>query len=56
VVPSPTIACLAARVTERLATLERVRPILDAAIRASAEPEAMAMVAVRVSKAILQGD
>jgi hypothetical protein len=47
---------MAAKCTERLAVLDRVRPVLEAAIK-DARPEdaaAWAIVAVRVSEAILR--
>jgi hypothetical protein len=55
-VVAPTITSMAAKCTERLAVLDRVRPVLEAAIK-DAKPEdaaAWAIVAVRVSEAILR--
>jgi len=56
-VVAPVVTRLAAQVTERLATLDRVRPLLNAAIK-DAPPDqlaAMTILAVEVSKAILRG-
>ena len=47
---------LAARLSERLAVLERLRPLLTAAIQASREPEALALLAVRINQTVLKGE
>jgi hypothetical protein len=54
--PTPTITRLAAQTTERLAVLDRVRPILSAAIQAAQGQEAVIAVTflgVRIQSAIL---
>lgn len=55
-VVTPTITGLAAKVTERLAALERVRPILAAAVAGAAPDQAaaFAILSCRVSSAIMR--
>ena len=56
-VPAPTITKLAAQVTERLAVLDRVRPILSDAIRdaqGEAAIQAVTLLGVRIMTAILK--
>jgi hypothetical protein len=56
VVPTPTIAALAAKFTERLAVLERVRPILSDAIgdaRGEEAVVAVTLLGLRIINAIL---
>ncbi len=59
VTPTLTITRLAAQTAERLAVLDRVRPILSDAIQQAEGYEAVALVTslgVRIMQAILRGE